>query len=218
MEPRLAYVREATPVLQTGSPRVRRHGGRVIEFEEAPNRVVSRVERESDGRRPSKQRAEEGGSQGGKLPPLLTAHLGRSENGKPLQPTLTSGYGGNQPSTNLGRNLPPNSMYLSHNAPHFIPNSIQPPHNGQMPIYANPYSQTSASITYNRPPSYLFHAQGLPSSRWTEKIPSRMGSFDGKGDPDNYLHLFEGVIRMQKWAMPIACHMFTYTLKDSARI
>nr|GEV49333.1 reverse transcriptase domain-containing protein [Tanacetum cinerariifolium] len=38
------------------------------------------------------------------------------------------------------------------------------------------------------------------------------------GDPDNYLHLFEGAIHMQKWAMLIACHMFTYTLKDSAQI
>ncbi|GKE58766.1 hypothetical protein Tco_1497951 [Tanacetum coccineum] len=32
------------------------------------------------------------------------------------------------------------------------------------------------------------------------------------------MHLFEGVIHMQKWAMPVACHMFTYMLKDSARI
>ncbi|GKC59970.1 reverse transcriptase domain-containing protein [Tanacetum coccineum] len=47
---------------------------------------------------------------------------------------------------------------------------------------------------------------------------SHIGSYDGKGDPDNYLHLFEGAIRMQKWVMPVACHMFTYTLKDSARI
>ncbi|GJU37482.1 reverse transcriptase domain-containing protein [Tanacetum coccineum] len=50
------------------------------------------------------------------------------------------------------------------------------------------------------------------------KIPSHVGSYDGKGDPDNFLHLFEGAIRMQKWLMPVACHMFTYTLKDSARI
>ncbi|GJR06359.1 hypothetical protein Tco_0529343 [Tanacetum coccineum] len=58
--------------------------GRVVEFEEAPNRDGNRVERESDGRRPSEQRVEEGGSRGGNLPPLLTTHLGRSENGKPL--------------------------------------------------------------------------------------------------------------------------------------
>ncbi|GKA27265.1 reverse transcriptase domain-containing protein [Tanacetum coccineum] len=50
------------------------------------------------------------------------------------------------------------------------------------------------------------------------KMPSHIGSYDGKGDPDSFLHLFEGAIRMQKWLMPVACHMFTYTLKDSARI
>nr|GEX73733.1 hypothetical protein [Tanacetum cinerariifolium] len=49
-------------------------------------------------------------------------------------------------------------------------------------------------------------------------MPSHVGSYDGKGDLDNYLYLFEGAIRMQKRAMPIACYMFTYTLKDSAKI
>ncbi|GKD10286.1 hypothetical protein Tco_1189971 [Tanacetum coccineum] len=57
---------------------------------------------------PSKRRAEDGGSHGGNLPPLLAAYLGRSKNGQPLQWTLTSGYGGNQPLTNLGGNLSPN--------------------------------------------------------------------------------------------------------------
>nr|GEZ51301.1 reverse transcriptase domain-containing protein [Tanacetum cinerariifolium] len=50
------------------------------------------------------------------------------------------------------------------------------------------------------------------------KIPSQIDSYNGKGDPDNFMHLFEGAIRMQKWLMPVAYHMFTYTLKDSARI
>ncbi|GKD68338.1 reverse transcriptase domain-containing protein, partial [Tanacetum coccineum] len=50
------------------------------------------------------------------------------------------------------------------------------------------------------------------------KMPSHIGSYDGKGDPNNFLHLFEGAICMQKWFMPVACHMFTYTLKDSALI
>ncbi|GJY24800.1 hypothetical protein Tco_0398458 [Tanacetum coccineum] len=50
------------------------------------------------------------------------------------------------------------------------------------------------------------------------KIPSHIGSYDGNGDPDNFLHLFKRVIRMQKWLIPVAYHMFTYTLKDSARI
>nr|GEW52493.1 reverse transcriptase domain-containing protein [Tanacetum cinerariifolium] len=50
------------------------------------------------------------------------------------------------------------------------------------------------------------------------KMPSRIGSYDGKGDPNHFLHLFEGAIRMQRWLMSVACHMFTYTLKDSAKI
>ncbi|GKB26957.1 reverse transcriptase domain-containing protein [Tanacetum coccineum] len=65
-----------------------------------------------------------------------------------------------------------------------------------------------------------------PFVRWIEdyplpdglKMPSHIGSYDGKLDPDNFLHLFKGAIRMQKWLMPVACHTFTYTLKDSARI
>nr|GEX57062.1 reverse transcriptase domain-containing protein [Tanacetum cinerariifolium] len=102
MEPRPIRVRETTHVLRIGSLRVRRHRGRVVEFEDAPNRDGSRVERESNGRRPSKQKAEDGGSRGVNLPLLLAAHLGRSKNRKTLQSTLTSGYGGNQPSTNSG--------------------------------------------------------------------------------------------------------------------
>nr|GEV04689.1 hypothetical protein [Tanacetum cinerariifolium] len=33
------------------------------------------------------------------------------------------------------------------------------------------------------------------------KNPSHIGSYDGKGDPDNFLHLFKGAIHMQKWEM-----------------
>ncbi|GJV00252.1 zinc finger, CCHC-type containing protein [Tanacetum coccineum] len=52
MEPRPIRVRETTLVLRIGSSHVRRHRGRVVELEDAPNRDGRRVERESDGRRP----------------------------------------------------------------------------------------------------------------------------------------------------------------------
>nr|GEU80271.1 hypothetical protein [Tanacetum cinerariifolium] len=99
--------------------------GRVLEFEDAPKRDGSRVERESEGRRPSKQRAEDSGNHGVNLPLLFAAHLRRNNNGEPLQSALTSAYGGHQPLTNLGRNLPPNDTHLSYTAPPFIPNSLQ---------------------------------------------------------------------------------------------
>ncbi|GJR93611.1 reverse transcriptase domain-containing protein [Tanacetum coccineum] len=136
--------------------------------------------RESEGGRPSERRAENIRSRGENLPPLLVAHLGRSENDQPLQSTLTSVFGGHQPSTNLGGNLPPND------------------------------STSCVTLFVHWIEDYPL-LDGL-------KMPSHVGSYDGKGDPDNYLHLFEGAIRMQKWAMPVACYMFTYTLKDSAQI
>ncbi|GJZ25318.1 hypothetical protein Tco_0562777 [Tanacetum coccineum] len=86
--------------------------GKVIEFKDTPNRDRGRVERESEGRRPSKQRAEGSGNHRVNLPPLLVAHLGRNDNGQPLQSTLTSAYKGHQPSTNSGGNLPPNACSI----------------------------------------------------------------------------------------------------------
>ncbi|GJZ49178.1 hypothetical protein Tco_0603368 [Tanacetum coccineum] len=159
---------------------------RVVEFEDAPNRDGSRVERKFE------------------------AHLWRSENDQPLQSSLTSVYGGHQPSTDTSRNLPPNgtSAYYPYGgyasqAP--TGNTIPDPHGFMYP---------SADPSNN----YLSYTQPILSSNRRIKMPSYMGSYDEKGDPDKYLHLFEGVIRMMKWAMPVACHMFTYTLKDSVRI
>ncbi|GJX79192.1 hypothetical protein Tco_0327341 [Tanacetum coccineum] len=199
IEPRLVRVREATHVLRTGSPRVRRHGGRVMEFEEASNRYGSSVKRESDNRMPSERRVKEGGSLGGNFPPLLVAYLRRSENGQPLKSTLTSEYGGNQPSTNLGGNLPPNdthngSMYLSYAPSTSYPFYAQP---------INPLPNASMYPTYG--PAGLFTDSTscvTPFVSWIEdyplldrlKMPSHVGSYDGKGDPDNYLHIFEGAI------------------------
>nr|GEU80859.1 hypothetical protein [Tanacetum cinerariifolium] len=49
MEPTPARVRETTYVLRTGSPCAQSQRGRVVEFKDAPNMDVSRVERESKG-------------------------------------------------------------------------------------------------------------------------------------------------------------------------
>ncbi|GJZ05133.1 hypothetical protein Tco_0538408 [Tanacetum coccineum] len=70
MEPRPICIRETTPVLHT------------------------RVERNSEGGRPSGLGADNNRSQGMNLPLLLAAHTGRIKNGQPLQSSLTSVYGG----------------------------------------------------------------------------------------------------------------------------
>ncbi|GJY99911.1 hypothetical protein Tco_0517341 [Tanacetum coccineum] len=102
---------------------------------------------------------------------------------------------------NEGGNLPPNA--------HGIPSANsdgKPPYRGS---FANLLQGGHVPSTFTNEDYPL--PDGL-------KMPSHIGSYDRKGDPNNFLHLFKGAIRMHKWLMPVACHMFTYTLKDSARI
>ncbi|GKC05850.1 reverse transcriptase domain-containing protein, partial [Tanacetum coccineum] len=81
-----------------------------------------------------------------------------------------------------------------------------------MSVYPNPTGSFADSIT-----PFVCWIQDYPLLNGL-KVPFHIGPYDGKGDPDNFLHLFEGAICMQKWLMPVACHMFTYTFKDFARI
>ncbi|GKB16138.1 reverse transcriptase domain-containing protein [Tanacetum coccineum] len=245
MEPRPEPARAVTPPLRATSPRVRRRRERVVGFEETQNRGESRVERNSEGGRLSEEASRGNGSQNVNIPPLLAAHIGRSKNGQPLQSSLTSAYGGQTLPNNPHREKQENGnlavLFLTPNMSQELPNNIRretslltpwaPSANsdGNPPIgEASPTSHKEG--TYHRPSQTDLFPNSLgsvtPFVRWIEdyplpdglKMPSHIGSYDGKGDPDNFLHLFEGAIRMQKWLMPVACHMFTYTLKDSARI
>ncbi|GKD74696.1 hypothetical protein Tco_1332978, partial [Tanacetum coccineum] len=105
MESRPERTREVTLPLRTRSPRVRRQHERVVGFEEVSNREGSRTGRNTEGNRPSEAEAEENGRREMNLPPLLAAHLGRNENGQPLQSLLTSVHEGRQSSINIGENL-----------------------------------------------------------------------------------------------------------------
>ncbi|GJU99500.1 hypothetical protein Tco_1328771 [Tanacetum coccineum] len=69
----------------------------------------SRVERNNEGGRPSEEASRGNGGQNVNLPPLLAAHIKRSENGQPLQSSLTSAYGGQALPSNIGVNLPLNA-------------------------------------------------------------------------------------------------------------
>ncbi|GJR65126.1 reverse transcriptase domain-containing protein [Tanacetum coccineum] len=111
MEPRPEPTRAATPPLRIASPRIRKRGERIVGFEGAQSRGESRVERNTEGGRPSEETPRGNGGQSVNLPPLLAAHLGRGENGKPLQSCLTSAYGGQTPPNNIGGNLPSNGLH-----------------------------------------------------------------------------------------------------------
>ncbi|GJY18362.1 hypothetical protein Tco_0389853 [Tanacetum coccineum] len=157
MEPRPIRNRESTPVLSMRSPRARRQRERMVDFEDIPNRYGSMVERNFEGRRPLGLGADNNGSQRMNLPTLLVAYLRRSENGQPLQSSLTSVHKGPQSSINTGGNLPPNGTHLSHNAKPFIPNNLQPP-NGLTPTHVNLCSQPHMGVTLGQSLNYPPHA------------------------------------------------------------
>ncbi|GJZ13501.1 reverse transcriptase domain-containing protein [Tanacetum coccineum] len=236
MEPRPEPRRLATLTLWLRSPRVRRQRERVVGFEDAPNREGNKRERNAEGIRPSEIEAREGHQPstnmgGGNLPPngtLLSHHA------QPFIPSClhiptklmaihVNPY--SQPSANLVYGQALNFPFQT---------QMGNPLAGGTFTYHTQEGYIPQAFTNNSVPSYngLMHPTVTPSSSvtlfvcWIEdyplpnrlKMPSQIGSYDGKGDLDNFLHLFEGAICMQKWLMPVACHMFTYTLKDSTRI
>ncbi|GJY93416.1 hypothetical protein Tco_0509198 [Tanacetum coccineum] len=76
MEPRPEPTRAATLPLRIASPSIRRRVERTM------SRGESRVERNTEGGRPSEEAPKGNGGQSVNLPPLLAAHLGRGENGQ----------------------------------------------------------------------------------------------------------------------------------------
>nr|GEW43862.1 hypothetical protein [Tanacetum cinerariifolium] len=158
MEPRPKPNHKVTPILRLRSPTVRRQRERVVGFEEAPNREGSRGERNSKGSRPSEIETRENGNEGVNFPPLLEALLGRNGSGQPLRSYLTSVYGGHQPSTNIGGNLPPNGTFLSHHAQPFISSSWHTP-TGLVPTHVNSYSHPSAGTVNGQTLNFPFQTQ-----------------------------------------------------------
>ncbi|GKD94416.1 hypothetical protein Tco_1374253 [Tanacetum coccineum] len=54
----------------------------------------------------------------------------------------------------------------------------------------------------------------LPRTR----MPSHVKTYDGSGDPEDHLKLFQSAAKTEGWAMPTWCHMFNSTLTGNARL
>nr|GEU43837.1 reverse transcriptase domain-containing protein [Tanacetum cinerariifolium] len=162
MEARPRPARAVTPPLQAASPRVRKIRERVVGFEETQNRGESRVERNIEGGRPSEEASRGNGSQNANLPPLLAAHIGRSENGQPLQSSLTSAYRGQALPNNIGGNLP----HKAHGLP-FENSDGKPPIGGSfanLPRGGNvPSTFTNGNIL---PQNGFMHPVNIPSNSY----------------------------------------------------
>ncbi|GKC12978.1 reverse transcriptase domain-containing protein [Tanacetum coccineum] len=205
-------IRHAKPYTLRGGPstklgqRVRRRRERVVGFEETQNRGESRVERNGEGRRPSEEASRGNRSQNVNLPPTFTAppHIWENQDmGYHFVVVPDFGYGAyGLPSTNsdgkppIGEASPTSHKEGTYHRPSQTPMYMFL----NMRAYANP---NSTGLFPNPLGSVT------PFVRWIEdyplpvglKMPSYIGSYNGKGDPNNFLHLFEGATRMQKWLM-----------------
>ncbi|GJV50745.1 hypothetical protein Tco_1446486, partial [Tanacetum coccineum] len=104
------------------------------------------------------------------------------------------------PQALTSNNVPPYNGFMYH--------AVTPSNN--YPFYTQPMYTPPNMSAYPNPGSVGIFTDPAgcvtPFVHWIEdcplpdglKMPFHVGSYDGKGDLDNYLHLFEGAIRMQK--------------------
>ncbi|GKF36749.1 reverse transcriptase domain-containing protein [Tanacetum coccineum] len=48
-------------------------------------------------------------------------------------------------------------------------------------------------------------------------MPANVKTYDGTGDPDDHLKIFESAATIENWPQPVWCHMFNSTLVGNAR-
>ncbi|GKB31524.1 reverse transcriptase domain-containing protein [Tanacetum coccineum] len=49
-------------------------------------------------------------------------------------------------------------------------------------------------------------------------MPNNVKTYDGTGDPEDHLKVFQASAQVERWAMPTWCHMFNSTLIGAARV
>nr|XP_043639245.1 uncharacterized protein LOC122610316 [Erigeron canadensis] len=91
-------------------------------------------------------------------------------------------------------------------------------------MFTNSASGQSQPSWFPSEQDMMIQTEPGPFVQWIEDYPLPPGGlpkgiemYDGKSDPDNHLKHFNGMIKMQRWNVPVACHMFALTMKDVAR-
>ncbi|GJZ97628.1 reverse transcriptase domain-containing protein [Tanacetum coccineum] len=59
--------------------------------------------------------------------------------------------------------------------------------------------------------------RNFKSSRKT-RMPSNVKTYNGTGDPEDHLKIFQAAAQVERWAMPTWCHMFNSTLIGAERV
>ncbi|GJT45337.1 reverse transcriptase domain-containing protein [Tanacetum coccineum] len=51
-----------------------------------------------------------------------------------------------------------------------------------------------------------------------KRMPNNVKTYDGTGDPEDHVKIFQAAAQVERWAMPTWCHMFNSTLIGAARV
>ncbi|GKD80328.1 hypothetical protein Tco_1342949 [Tanacetum coccineum] len=119
---------------------------------------------------------------------------------------------------------PPSNIYPLSNV--YPPSNLYPPSNGYNHSNTFPTHQLYSSGVVPYMEHLNYEESPSPLVKWIEdfhlpdglRIPPHVGYYDGKGDLDEFIYASEGATKMEKWVMPVSCHMFAYLLKDAARV
>ncbi|GJR86962.1 reverse transcriptase domain-containing protein [Tanacetum coccineum] len=71
--------------------------------------------------------------------------------------------------------------------------------------------------TYEDVDPFTPRIHNFRSSRKT-RMPNKVKTYDGTGDPEDHLKVFQAAAQVEHWAMPTWCHMFNFTLIGAARV
>nr|GEV53781.1 reverse transcriptase domain-containing protein [Tanacetum cinerariifolium] len=50
------------------------------------------------------------------------------------------------------------------------------------------------------------------------QMPNNVKTFDGTGDPEDHVKIFQAATQVERWPMPMWCHMFNSTLIETAKV
>nr|GFA95006.1 reverse transcriptase domain-containing protein [Tanacetum cinerariifolium] len=64
---------------------------------------------------------------------------------------------------------------------------------------------------------FKLRIRNFESTRKT-RMPNNVKTYDGTGDPEDHIKVFQAAAQVERWAMPTWCHMFNSTLIGAARV
>nr|GEZ79831.1 reverse transcriptase domain-containing protein [Tanacetum cinerariifolium] len=80
---------------------------------------------------------------------------------------------------------------------------------------------TKAVVTMQREKTGLRHPacrEAIQAKKSTTRMPNNIKTYDGMGDPEDHVKVFQAAAQVERWVIPTWCHMFNSTLIGAARV